>query len=712
MRASAVREPAASRAEAHSNSRPALDSSVTQVNPAWQALVFRKCAQCDDEEETPRGHGVFARKTGVNAPMTSRSSSGLSAVGFSHGGSPLPRGAREKFETGFGADFSHVRVHDDARAHESARSLNALAYTYGGNIAFADGQFRPETPSGQHLLAHELTHVVQQTGAHAPQVQRAVAMPTAGESRTAYGPTGGPGAVLNNAVKRFASFQTNASARLAAAGGTRSTDKIRHLQSIASDQIVRLGPLISRIQEVAAGTDTALQQQLVDQLSSGTLDRAEAWLNQVDRPAGASNVQTSSVYSSLRSLGGTSARTPAINQRTAPAVARKSLDVSSPNDPAEIEADRVADAIISGASPVRAIHSSSATVQRSEAAGLPFKEVEEALLVIWENREVFESLIPTALILYTMAEAWAMVAVEAAMAAVEAAVAFIVAVLMALPEVVLIGIIVVLVIAIILIMLLIIVLVLALIYFLVFAEPDDPDDDEDCKDPEDPLTADKAITIPALLPKLDKTTYGHSTLTVNGGTETVGTNMVTEYLTKNKTGGKPPSGQKSIYGFTRLPQARAHTERSPRPDPDEPKYTQEQVYIKGHLLNHNVGGIGTSENLYPITGQANADHVNLVENDVKEKVKDDGLVLSYNVVATKVAGPDLIDVSGDGSCTYQHLDADFTCTYATYRLCNGNRVEKNPPFPPVTIRSRFDETGFADNLKKPEKNCWEKDHPR
>lgn len=59
-----------------------------------------------------------------------------------------------------GADFSEVRIHTDSRAAESARALNAHAYTFGNNIVFGAGQYAPETPSGQKVLAHELAHVV------------------------------------------------------------------------------------------------------------------------------------------------------------------------------------------------------------------------------------------------------------------------------------------------------------------------------------------------------------------------------------------------------------------------------------------------------------------------------------------------------------------------------------------------------------------------
>jgi hypothetical protein len=71
-----------------------------------------------------------------------------------------------------GYDFSHVRVHTDARAAESARAVNALAYTVDRDIVFGAGQYAPETAQGKRLLAHELTHVVQQHGWSRGLIQR------------------------------------------------------------------------------------------------------------------------------------------------------------------------------------------------------------------------------------------------------------------------------------------------------------------------------------------------------------------------------------------------------------------------------------------------------------------------------------------------------------------------------------------------------------
>jgi Domain of unknown function (DUF4157) len=77
-------------------------------------------------------------------------------------GAPLAAEARAAMEAQFGEDFSTVRIHSDPRAADSARAVNARAYTVGRDVVFGSGQYAPATAAGQHLLAHELTHVVQQ----------------------------------------------------------------------------------------------------------------------------------------------------------------------------------------------------------------------------------------------------------------------------------------------------------------------------------------------------------------------------------------------------------------------------------------------------------------------------------------------------------------------------------------------------------------------
>ncbi|MGA9365509.1 MAG: DUF4157 domain-containing protein [Bacteroidota bacterium] len=77
-------------------------------------------------------------------------------------GSSLDAATRAFYEPLFGHDFSNVRVHTDAKAAESARAVNALAYTVGRDLFFAGCQYNPTTSAGQWMLAHELAHVVQQ----------------------------------------------------------------------------------------------------------------------------------------------------------------------------------------------------------------------------------------------------------------------------------------------------------------------------------------------------------------------------------------------------------------------------------------------------------------------------------------------------------------------------------------------------------------------
>ncbi len=91
-------------------------------------------------------------------------------------GQALDSGTRATMESRFGADFSQVRVHTDANAAAAARSVGALAYTSGQQIVFGAGRYAPATNAGRRLLAHELTHVVQQRVGGAPAAQTASAV--------------------------------------------------------------------------------------------------------------------------------------------------------------------------------------------------------------------------------------------------------------------------------------------------------------------------------------------------------------------------------------------------------------------------------------------------------------------------------------------------------------------------------------------------------
>lgn len=97
--------------------------------------------------------------------MESSRAGGESQSSMQGGGEPLAESVRAYYEPRFGQDFSGVRVHKDAQAAEAARGVNARAFTSGSDIVFGSGEYAPETAEGGRLLAHELTHVVQQGSA-------------------------------------------------------------------------------------------------------------------------------------------------------------------------------------------------------------------------------------------------------------------------------------------------------------------------------------------------------------------------------------------------------------------------------------------------------------------------------------------------------------------------------------------------------------------
>lgn len=117
-----------------------------------------KCAHCKEEDEQ-----MLQRKS--DGTVSSTQKSGVPPIVHSvlnSSGQPLDPAPRSFMESRFGHDFSQVRIHTDAKAAESARAVNAHVYTVGQDVVFDAGQYMPETIQGKQLLAHELTHVVQQ----------------------------------------------------------------------------------------------------------------------------------------------------------------------------------------------------------------------------------------------------------------------------------------------------------------------------------------------------------------------------------------------------------------------------------------------------------------------------------------------------------------------------------------------------------------------
>ena len=100
-------------------------------------------------------------------------------------GQPLDSATRAFMEPRFGQDFSQVRVHTDGQAAQSAREVNALAYTLGQDVVFGTGQHAPRSAAGQELIAHELTHVIQQSRAAGLQPKSMLSQPGDASEREA-----------------------------------------------------------------------------------------------------------------------------------------------------------------------------------------------------------------------------------------------------------------------------------------------------------------------------------------------------------------------------------------------------------------------------------------------------------------------------------------------------------------------------------------------
>ncbi len=139
---------------------PAPTAEVSRTSGGTPS-VQRACKECEEEI-----HRKASQSTGI----------ANSDFGHPSGpGRPLPDSERSFFEPRLGQDFSQVRVHADNQAAKAAQSVNALAYTKGRDVVFGEGQYRPGTDQGRTLLAHELTHVVQQGAAGSEQHARVAA---------------------------------------------------------------------------------------------------------------------------------------------------------------------------------------------------------------------------------------------------------------------------------------------------------------------------------------------------------------------------------------------------------------------------------------------------------------------------------------------------------------------------------------------------------
>jgi hypothetical protein len=170
---------------------PSLAPVLSRVSPP---PVHRKCTQCEEEQRQgqPAGNPALPQhecpscEEEKDIQRKASTGGGTREIGPSvetsieaarSGGHPLPRRLRSRFEPRFGADLSGVRLHTDRGAAELAGAVGAHAFTNRKDIFFAAGRYKPDSQEGQRLLAHELTHTIQQEGYDGATVQREEAAP-------------------------------------------------------------------------------------------------------------------------------------------------------------------------------------------------------------------------------------------------------------------------------------------------------------------------------------------------------------------------------------------------------------------------------------------------------------------------------------------------------------------------------------------------------
>lgn len=164
MKAIAAKQPSNDATRKHRVKEQTPGTAGASVFSSPDIAIQRK-PSCPCGGGCPRCRGVIQAKLMINEPGDIYEQEADRVADLASPGRPLEPVLRQDMEQRFGYDFSRVRVHSSAVAGQSAREVNANAYTVGHNIVFSAGRFAPGTNEGRRLIAHELTHVMQQSGA-------------------------------------------------------------------------------------------------------------------------------------------------------------------------------------------------------------------------------------------------------------------------------------------------------------------------------------------------------------------------------------------------------------------------------------------------------------------------------------------------------------------------------------------------------------------
>ncbi|MFV8751761.1 eCIS core domain-containing protein [Nannocystaceae bacterium ST9] len=250
----------------------------TAITPAIQ----RKCEACEREDEA-----LLQREGEGPAPRPSLAGAAVDRVRGS-GGHTMSADLRAMFEPHFARDFSRVRVHTDGSAASSARSLNARAFTVGHDMVFGANEYQPGTREGRKLIAHELTHVVQQSGggstsvgalasASPDRIQRKLDSPRFKDDPTLDAVDKGTKVLRTGANERAVLLIQHALYDIGFKAPTEGADGIFGNETVAAVKAFQKAATLTQDGEVGQATLGALDAKFKTPVLPSSSDRGAAW---------------------------------------------------------------------------------------------------------------------------------------------------------------------------------------------------------------------------------------------------------------------------------------------------------------------------------------------------------------------------------------------------------------------------------------------------
>ncbi|MDZ8067110.1 MAG: DUF4157 domain-containing protein [Nostoc sp. DedQUE08] len=312
---------------------------VPNLQPIQDSLQ-RKCGVCEQEQEELQTKRSLQRYTdgslqaGDNIESRLNSSKG--------GGTTLPDDVRSFMEPRFGYDFSQVRVHTGDEAVQMNQELGAQAFTHGSDVYFGAGKY----PGNNELTAHELTHIVQQSGAierkcttcqeEDEQVRRKedekILPDTSSNGDTSQ--FSNSTAKLLDLIARLEKLHTHSDKQIESQASTESTDN-QPLQKEGQQHLDTLSHGLQQLRAAASSDDETLKLRVLAAFTPSAMQTAQTKASNQVQTASGSSLESSSTASIQRAPVG---------------IATKSLTISSQQNATEIEADQVAKAVTSGKS--------------------------------------------------------------------------------------------------------------------------------------------------------------------------------------------------------------------------------------------------------------------------------------------------------------------------------------------------------------------------